>query len=308
MNLYREAGELLLGSRLKRLSERYLSEISRVYRTLDIEFDPSWFPVFFLIERDGTVKISQLAEELQISQSGATQLIKGLERKGLLEEFQAEGRDRRTKNVRFTSEGRRLLNDVRPVWNALACSMRSLLEEGSNSRIFLPAMAELEDEFDETPLGDRVLYQLSRKQLIEKLSLTQWSSSIDESYRKVLLELLSAPFVHLNPDSQFILQHPEKSLPGMELLLLSASKKVIGFAVLSGNKLYEISVLFISPDWEGCGIEESFISLIETQAGERTELTLSLRRDQSFMLSASKKSGYKLLSWEGNLIAVRKEK
>lgn len=140
-----------MGSRLKRLGERFLTEVARVYRTAGIDFEPSWFPVFFLLDREETVQISQFAEELVITQSGATQLIKGLEKKGLLEEIQAKGRDRRTKSVRFTSRGRELLEQVRPVWRALTLSMEALLAEGPNSKHFLPALAELEDGFDTAP-------------------------------------------------------------------------------------------------------------------------------------------------------------
>ncbi len=41
MNFYQNLGYLVLGSRLRRLSEAFLSEINRVYQNEGIDFDAS---------------------------------------------------------------------------------------------------------------------------------------------------------------------------------------------------------------------------------------------------------------------------
>jgi DNA-binding MarR family transcriptional regulator len=306
MNLYREAGELLLGSRLKRIGDRFLTEVSRVYRLSNIDFDPAWFPVFFLLDRDAAVTISGFADKLQISQSGATQLIKGLEKKGLLEEFQAKDRDRRTKNVRFTPKGIERLEEVRPVWQALAYSMESLLTEGINSSRFLPALTELEDGFDSCALGDRVLEELQRQQLIKKLILTPWSEQQHKSYLRILLEYLSNSSLRFPAETEKILKSPQKSTEG-NLLLLSAEKDVIGFVSMSGLKRNGTEALFfIGSSWQRCGVEKLFIRLLEEHTGEPEDLTLIINQNQSDMFSASRDLSYNLLFWEGDLITLRR--
>ena len=41
----RDLGGLALGSRLKRLSDRLYRGVARIYRELDVEMEPRWFPV-----------------------------------------------------------------------------------------------------------------------------------------------------------------------------------------------------------------------------------------------------------------------
>jgi hypothetical protein len=45
----RALGRIALGSRLKRLSERLLSDVARVYESQGIDFKPPWFPLFSLV-------------------------------------------------------------------------------------------------------------------------------------------------------------------------------------------------------------------------------------------------------------------
>ena len=51
MNFYEELGYLVLGSRMRRLSEAFLSEINKTYQSAGISFDASWFPVFYLLSK-----------------------------------------------------------------------------------------------------------------------------------------------------------------------------------------------------------------------------------------------------------------
>jgi len=46
MNIYADAGLLILGTRMKRISDRFLSEVSKIYKERKIGFEPVWFPVF----------------------------------------------------------------------------------------------------------------------------------------------------------------------------------------------------------------------------------------------------------------------
>ena len=49
MDFINDLGLLILGSRLRRLSDRIMASGQDVYRNLDIDFEPRWFPVFRLL-------------------------------------------------------------------------------------------------------------------------------------------------------------------------------------------------------------------------------------------------------------------
>lgn len=101
MSVYKIAGELIVGSRLKRLSERFLSDVSKVYKSEQIPFETSYFPVFYLLDLYGTLKISDVARELEITRSGASQMVNALEKKGLVR-YDADKEDKRVRTVSFT--------------------------------------------------------------------------------------------------------------------------------------------------------------------------------------------------------------
>ena len=64
MNFYQQLGTLVFGTRLKKLSDYFLSEINKVYSDQNIPFEASWFGVFFLVRMHSkTKKAKRFAEK-----------------------------------------------------------------------------------------------------------------------------------------------------------------------------------------------------------------------------------------------------
>lgn len=161
MSIYRLSGELILGSRLKRLSDRLLYEVSQIYKEMDLPFEPSWFPVFYLLDKYESLTVSDIAKELEISQPGVSQMVSSLEKKGLLLiTFSPD--DKRVRTVSFSQKGKDLLKDIKPVWQSLQGSILDLLNEGDYSQHFLKALDELEDNLDNGVVSKAVTSKLNR--------------------------------------------------------------------------------------------------------------------------------------------------
>jgi len=160
MNLYQSLGYLALGSRLRRLSENFLSEINRAYQNEGIEFDASWFPVFYLLSKNDALSIKELSEQTEVSHPAASQLITNLKNKSLVTSVTCND-DGRKQLVTLTGKGRALLNEVIPVWDAVLVAMDELIaleDESSNS---LPAISALENVFKQNSLSDTISSKLS---------------------------------------------------------------------------------------------------------------------------------------------------
>ena len=69
MSFYSEIGELILGTRLKRISERFLIDLSKIYKSRNIPFEPSWFSIFYLLDQNKQMSIGEIASKMDISQS-----------------------------------------------------------------------------------------------------------------------------------------------------------------------------------------------------------------------------------------------
>jgi DNA-binding MarR family transcriptional regulator len=155
MNLYQKLGHLVLGSRLRRMSETFLAEINRIYQNEGIDFDASWFPVFYLLSKNDSLSIKELSEQTEVSHPAASQLITNLKNRNLVETTVSVD-DGRKQLVQFTDKGRALLNQILPVWDAISGSMAEL--EASDPKIaeLLPAISALENKFRAYNLAGKV--------------------------------------------------------------------------------------------------------------------------------------------------------
>ncbi len=142
MNYYQSLGYLVLGSRLKRLSELFLSEINKSYRAEGIVFETTWFPVFYLLSENKTLTIQELCEQIEVSHPAASQLVTNLKNKGLVISTTSPD-DARKQLVTLSDEGKVLLERILPVWDAIQETMQEVAGEGA----ILDTLTKLETTF-----------------------------------------------------------------------------------------------------------------------------------------------------------------
>ena len=155
MNFYESLGFLVFGSRLRRLSETFLGDVNRIYKDYKLKFDAAWFPVFYILSRKESVSIKDIADELGISHSSVSQLLSALQQKGLIKTTTAAD-DARKKTVEFTVKGKKLQQQIAPVWAALSQAMEELVNEGRHSKVLLKAIGEVEERMTAQSVFDRV--------------------------------------------------------------------------------------------------------------------------------------------------------
>lgn len=155
MNFYESLGFLVLGSRLRRLSETFLADVNNIYAEHQLKFDASWFPVFYILSKQKQVSIRYIADELQVSHSAVSQLVSSLQEKGLVKTT-ASAEDGRKKVVTFTAKGQKLQQQIEPVWTALTKAMEQLAKEGTHSKHFLKSIAEMESGLAKASLFERI--------------------------------------------------------------------------------------------------------------------------------------------------------
>ena len=160
MNLYQSLGYLILGSRLRRLSEGFLAEINRAYQTEGIEFDASWFPVFYLLSKNESLSIRELSDQMEVSHPAASQLITNLKNKDLVASATCAD-DGRRQLVQLTPKGHQLLKKILPVWDAIQLSMADLVADEPECEQLLSSISALENSLKAIPLSDRVSSKLS---------------------------------------------------------------------------------------------------------------------------------------------------
>lgn len=159
MSFYPSLGYLIFGSRLRRLSEYFLSEVNKVYDQAGIPFDASWFPLFYLLSVKEKLTLMDIATELEVSHSAVSQLVTNLKGKGLLKTSRCED-DGRRQWVVFTKKGEELLKQVMPVWKGIEAAMSGLATEHKQSSKILEAIGALERAVEAEPLAERIRKQM----------------------------------------------------------------------------------------------------------------------------------------------------
>lgn len=159
MNFYEGLGYLVLGSRMRRLSETFLSEINRTYQALGIPFDASWFPVFYLLSKNDHLSIKELSDATGVSHPAASQLVTNLKNKKLIKTT-TSSRDGRLQHVQLTKAGHALLEKILPVWDAVTATMDELAGDDPDKINLLSSLSAWENTFRQTSLSDQISEKL----------------------------------------------------------------------------------------------------------------------------------------------------
>lgn len=161
MNYYQSLGYLVLGSRLKRMSELFLSEINKAYKAEGIVFETTWFPVFYLLSQHKTLTIQELCEQIEVSHPAASQLVTSLKNKGLVATT-TSAEDARKQLVQLTPEGKKLLKKILPVWDAIRETMEEVAAENPESEAILNTLTILEKAFKSTDIVGRISQKIQK--------------------------------------------------------------------------------------------------------------------------------------------------
>lgn len=159
MNYYQSLGYLVLGSRLKRLSELFLSEINKAYRAEGIVFETTWFPVFYLLSEHEALTIQELCEQIEVSHPAASQLVTNLKGKGLVVTTTSPD-DARKQLVKLTPEGKKLLEKIIPVWDAIRETMEEVAGGNQENEAVLNMLTQLEAAFKAANIVERITEKL----------------------------------------------------------------------------------------------------------------------------------------------------
>lgn len=288
----------MLGSRLRRLSERLLSDVAQIYRSAGIDFEAPWFPLFYLLKHKGAISVTDLAREVEITHSGASQMVTLLEKKGLVR-CDADPSDKRIRIVSFTQKGEERLAQVQPVWKALSAATQGLLAEREHSAALLSAFDELEAGLDERGLHSRTMEDLEKRLLLERLELLPYDADHDSAFRDLVLGWLRENPVHHIEDTCF-LNETEAMIQRNDLhvLLAGLEKRIVGTVVAQrcDASVTRIVLLAVLPAFRNMGLESQLMKqvLADLQLQGVTRVDHLLSSQNSDSIGIFQKEGFQL--------------
>ncbi len=245
---FEDAKELILGTRFKKLGDIFLDDVANIYKKLDIDFETTWFSIFFTLDKYGKLTMGEIATNLGVTQSAISQTISIMEKKNLIE-IKIARQDKRIKVVSLTDNAHELISKIKPVWKSIQKEMRNMLNEGDKSRYMLDALKELECSFNKKSLTQRVLeYMQNINYRIEKYKqqhLTEckrlifsWIFEYGSPYFDFIQNLK-----HILQENEVYLSFSNEHITAMAIILTKNNKKEL--FIINKNDYEEGSYLFL---------------------------------------------------------------
>lgn len=131
MDFFDELNELALGSRLKRLSERFISEASDIYAHFGLDIQPRWFTLLALLHNKKQLSVVEAADFLGLSQPAISQFCQQLSQRKLID-FVVCSKDARRRLITLSPMGQQSVMAMLPVWQAVQQAAEEISREQNN--------------------------------------------------------------------------------------------------------------------------------------------------------------------------------
>jgi DNA-binding MarR family transcriptional regulator len=144
MNVIDESGILAIATRLQRLSEQMRKDGLLIYKANGIDFEPKWFPVIYTLHFKPVLSVVELANEIGYTHPSTISLLKELEKIKLIKSGK-DKTDERKRLVQLTTQGKQLVEQMKPVWHIMMEAAAQLINTPNN---LLKAIAEVEQQME----------------------------------------------------------------------------------------------------------------------------------------------------------------
>lgn len=297
MDLISELGELAFASRLKRLSERLLKDVTRIYKELEVDFEARWFPILYSLNLKTKMSITELAGNLSLTHPAVNQLAAEMEKAGLISSAK-DRRDERRRLLKLTAKGKRTAKVLKPVWDDIAKSTREVLQE--TGKDILKGVEAVERTLDKKEMYDRVRGKIIRREMAN-LTIEDYRPAYKKYFRQLNYRWLKEYF-KVEPRDERLLSNPKGEIidKGGEVFFAVLGKQVVGTAALvrHENGILELAKMAVEPEYRGFGIGKKMLEKVMAEAkrrkADRLWLATSPRLEAAVALY--KKHGFKKAS------------
>jgi DNA-binding MarR family transcriptional regulator/GNAT superfamily N-acetyltransferase len=250
MDLIKELGPLALGSRLRRLSERLMRDVTRVYDAQQVEFEPRWFAVTYLLNQEGTMNVTAIARALGLTHPAINQIADAMVKRGLLIGQKAKS-DERQRMLSLTPKAKEVVKRLTPVWEEIEAANRELLR--SAGKDLLTMLSKIEKELDRTDMYQRVMSKLQDRRL-ESVEVVEYKPAFKKYFKSITVEWLEKYFA-VEPSDEVILNDPVGKIisKGGMVFFAKLDGEVVGTCALfkQGPKEFKLGKMGVIPRAQG---------------------------------------------------------
>lgn len=238
-----------MGSRLKRLSDQIMRDGVKIYKDSGIEFEPRWFPVFYILSRVSPSGVTEIASDLGVSHAAVSQVVRELLKKDLLTAVKDE-LDGRRRLLSLSDKGRELLPRIQEVWNDIAVAIHQMISEQQTN--IIDSLREVERSFEVSNLHQRVS-RVTQQRCMDKVNIVDYKRDYKDYFKSLNYAWITKHFQLEQLDEQ-VLANPEKIVAeGGSVLFAKMGGKIVGTCALIrlDDQTFELAKMAVDEEFQG---------------------------------------------------------
>jgi len=256
MDQMQSFGSLSLGSRLRRLSDRLVSDVVDIYQAQGVELNPTYFPLFNLLYRQGAMSVTEAAELLGVTHPAISKIAQRMLAEQWLSKT-SDPNDERRQLMTLSERSQELLTRIKPIWQQIQSHL-DLLMAGQQHPL-LTAIDEFEARLKQQGFKAPVLAALQDVQPRAEIDIIGWDSRLRDRFRELNLAWLDRYFNgELTEQDQQALGNPEGYYlaKGGYIWFARSGGNIIGCCALAkrGEQRFEISKMGVDDSFQGRGV------------------------------------------------------
>jgi len=244
---------MAIGSRLRRLSERLTEDAAKIYGLYDVELDPKWFPVFYILSRQSEASITEIAQQIGHSHASVSQIVKEMKKAGVAVTDKSAA-DGRVSVVKLSDAGKQIIPKIEKQYADVTQTVENLLSESQYN--LWKAIEEVESLLNEKSLFDRVRNTRKARES-QQIEIIEYAPQFQDDFKRLNYAWIEKYFTLEEADHQS-LHYPEQKIlqKGGQIYLAQLNGEIVGTCALlkMNDDTYELAKMAVSEREQGKGI------------------------------------------------------
>jgi DNA-binding MarR family transcriptional regulator/N-acetylglutamate synthase-like GNAT family acetyltransferase len=245
--------ELALASRLKRLSERLMRDVSGIYDELSVVFKARWFPVLYALGQESPRSVTELAQTLRLTHPAINQIVTEMVRRGLLLRSR-DAVDERKRLLSLTAKGEDTIRRLEPVWEEIRIANAEFMDEVGVD--LLDVLGRIEAGLDRRGMYERVRERLDLPPRGE-VEIVGYRPAYKKHFRALNEEWLRRYF-GIEEEDERLLADPNRRIvrKGGAILFARLENEIVGTCALlrRPGAEFELAKMAVTERHQGRGI------------------------------------------------------
>lgn len=253
MDFYSQVCKVGLGSRLRRLSDRFAEDAAKIYKLYDVEIEPTWFPVFYVLSQKENAAVTEIAQIIGRSHAFVSQIVREMGKRGLVT-TEKHSQDARVSVVQLSDAGKQVIPNLEQQCHDVNQAVEELLLESQHD--LWNAILEVEFLLTDRSFWKRVQgVRKIREQ--ESVEIIDYLPEFHDDFKRLNYEWIEKYFQLEETDHQS-LNHPDEKIlkSGGHIFMARHNREIVGVCALikSSDNTYELAKMAVTEKAQGKGI------------------------------------------------------